>query len=67
MLSNRIQVLVTKDSGGGMTVAKLTAARSLGLPVVMIERPAFPVGVAAIATVATVDAARAFLARRVGA
>jgi precorrin-6A/cobalt-precorrin-6A reductase len=67
MLSNRIQVLVTKDSGGGMTVAKLTAARSLGLPVVMIERPAFPVGVAAIATVATVDAARAFLVRWIGA
>ncbi len=34
-----IQRLVCKNSGGDGAVSKLTAARRLGLPVVMIERP----------------------------
>ena len=37
-----ITVLVTKNSGGDATVAKLTAARELGIPVIMIERPPKP-------------------------
>ncbi|KPM54531.1 precorrin-6x reductase [Frankia sp. R43] len=35
-----IRVLVTKDSGGTLTVAKLDAARTVGVPVVMVDRPA---------------------------
>lgn len=34
-----IEVIVTKNSGGGATFAKLLAARKLGLPAVMVARP----------------------------
>jgi precorrin-6A/cobalt-precorrin-6A reductase len=37
-----IEILVTKNSGGTATVAKLAASRSLGLPVVMVQRPESP-------------------------
>ncbi len=42
---HRIEVLVTKDSGGPATSAKLTAARCAGVPVVVVRRPPVPSGV----------------------
>ncbi len=38
-LLHGIQALVTKNSGGDATYAKIAVARELGLPVVMIQRP----------------------------
>ena len=49
--SRGIEALVTKNSGGAMTRAKLDAASSLGADVLMIQRPALPDGVAVVSSV----------------
>ncbi len=46
-----IGLLVTKNSGGSMTAAKLEAARDLGVQVVMIRRPPLPPGSQVVATI----------------
>lgn len=46
-----IGVLVTKNSGGALTRAKLDAAADLGVPVLMIDRPALPRGVTVVDSV----------------
>ena len=59
---HRVDVVVTRDSGGDMTAAKLVAARELGLPVVLMARPAAP----AAPTVTTVAEAVRWLEARGG-
>jgi precorrin-6A/cobalt-precorrin-6A reductase len=51
MRQKGIEVLVSKNSGGDATAGKLIAARRLGLPVIMVERPPKP----DVETVAHVD------------
>lgn len=51
MREHRVGLLVTKNSGGPMTAAKLSAARNLGVHVVMVRRPPLPSGSTAVATV----------------
>jgi precorrin-6A/cobalt-precorrin-6A reductase len=52
-----LDVLITKDSGGAMTQAKLAAARERGLPVIVVARPPRP----AAEAVQTVEEALAWL------
>ncbi|HEV7883489.1 MAG TPA: cobalt-precorrin-6A reductase [Solirubrobacteraceae bacterium] len=51
---HRIDLVVTKDSGGAHTQAKLDAARERGLPVIVVRRPRRPDDTQ---TVTTVDGA----------
>jgi len=46
-----VDVLVTKDSGGSLTSAKLAAARAEGVQVLVVRRPPLPAGVDAVTTV----------------
>jgi precorrin-6A/cobalt-precorrin-6A reductase len=39
---HRIEVIVAKNAGGAGAEAKLVAARELGVPVVLIDRPWVP-------------------------
>ena len=52
MRGHGVGLLVTKNSGGPMTEAKLLAARDLGVRVVMVERPPLPEGTVVVTTVA---------------
>lgn len=52
MRGRGIDVLLTKDSGGSLTEAKLAAASDLGVTVVVVRRPALPTGLAVAPSVA---------------
>lgn len=58
--AHRIDVVVTKDSGGRLTDAKLHAARNRGLPVVVVRRPPRQ----GVPTVRTVAEAAAWASRQ---
>jgi precorrin-6A/cobalt-precorrin-6A reductase len=42
MAAHNIKVVIAKNAGGSGAVAKITAARALGLPVIMVDRPYIP-------------------------
>jgi precorrin-6A/cobalt-precorrin-6A reductase len=54
---HRIEAVVAKNSGGTATYGKIAAARALGLPVIILRRPALP----PVRAVETVDEAVAWL------
>ena len=60
LLQHQIELIVSKNSGGAATYAKIIAARELELPIVMIQRPVMPEGL----QVATVDAALVWLKKQ---
>jgi precorrin-6A/cobalt-precorrin-6A reductase len=57
LAQHRIEIVVAKNSGGDATYGKIEAARGLGLPVVMLARPALP----SVPSVGTVEEALAWL------
>lgn len=60
---HRIEVVVTKDSGGTATAAKLVAAREAGLPVVVVRRPP---GVEGVEVAEDVERAARWVRERTG-
>jgi precorrin-6A/cobalt-precorrin-6A reductase len=57
MTTHGIEVVIAKNSGGDAAYGKIAAARSLGIDVILVRRPAAPEGLA----VETIDAAMAWL------
>ncbi|MEG5234427.1 cobalt-precorrin-6A reductase [Microcoleus sp. AT9b-C3] len=60
LLEYEIDTIVSKNSGGGATYAKIVAARELGIPVVMVQRPR----IADVEQVADVEGAIAWLVKQ---
>ena len=59
---NRIDIVVSKASGGEATYAKIAAARELELPVILVRRPPMPEG----EQVTSVSAALAWIVDHIG-
>jgi precorrin-6A/cobalt-precorrin-6A reductase len=62
LLKYNIDTIVSKNSGGDATIAKIIAARELGIPVVMVNRPPTPLG----EKVSNVDEALIWLRNKLG-
>jgi len=60
MREHRIEAVVSKNSGGAATYAKIAAARDRGLPVLMVRRPQLP----EVARADDVPAAMSWIAER---
>jgi precorrin-6A/cobalt-precorrin-6A reductase len=61
LIHHKIDTIVSKNSGGDATYAKIIAARELGVTVVMVNRPAIPPG----AQVSNVEDAVAWLVNQI--
>jgi precorrin-6A/cobalt-precorrin-6A reductase len=55
LIDYRIEAIVSKNSGGDATYAKIVAARELGLPVVMVQRPSVPEGESVVDVVGAIE------------
>lgn len=62
LLNHQIGAIVSKNSGGDATYAKIVAARQLNIPIVMVQRPPLP----AAAQVTTIEAAVSWLMNQLG-
>lgn len=61
--AHRIDLIVSKNSGGAATYGKIAAARALGIPVMLMARPELP----DVPAVSDMAAARAFVLARMEA
>jgi precorrin-6A/cobalt-precorrin-6A reductase len=61
MAAHSIDIVVAKNSGGTATYGKIAAARALGLPIILLRRPASP----EVPTVGTVEEAMTWLSHAV--
>lgn len=64
LTEERIDVVVSKNSGGEASYGKIAAARRLKLPVLMIARPAKPAGIGLVSPEAARDWLEALAAHR---
>jgi precorrin-6A/cobalt-precorrin-6A reductase len=61
MRSQEIEIVISKNSGGTAAYGKITAARALGLAVIMLRRPPLPAPAPDAPAVETIDEALAWL------
>lgn len=57
LAEHRIEIIVSRNSGGPASYAKIVAARALGLEIVMLKRPALP----EVTTATSIDEALAMI------